>query len=339
MILKIKIKYIAQILLVVNILTQYSCFREDDKIILPQTEGETILTRIGIGQKYENQIFFDLNSDQIVKSNPLTAWDIGFSCNDSTWDIVLNNSKSMLAANTFSSDFDGITDDEDLKYRFDSPAGIRDSLAFSGWYKLENNVPISNEYVFIVDRGKDENGKKEGKKKIIVSIFGKNSFIITYSDLDGSSIKTDTIEKNSALNNQCYSFDTGIVDIEPEKDKWSLLFTKYQTYYQTIEGNFLPYTVVGVLQNPFEVKVKKDTKTEFNEINISNTNNIYFTDSLDIIGFDWKYYNFDEDNYSIVDSFKYIILNNDQYYYKMRFLEFYDEQNRKGFPLMEFKRL
>ncbi|MEZ4906159.1 MAG: HmuY family protein [Saprospiraceae bacterium] len=251
----------------------------------------------------------------------------------------MNTSKSMLAANTFSSDFDNIVDDDGYSYHFDSPAGLRDSLAFRGWYDIMEDKPVSNDYVFLVDRGRDANGKSQGYKKIQIETVDETLYYIKYSDLDGSDLKFDTIVKDSVYNYICYSFDNGKVDIEPEKNDWTLVFTKYQTYYPTTDGYFLPYTVVGALQNPYNVKVVKDTKTDFDDIDLDFVNSVSFSDSLDIIGFDWKYYNFDQDNYSIVDTFKYIIHNNDQYYYKMRFLEFYDEEGRKGFPKFEYKRL
>jgi hypothetical protein len=136
-----------------------------------------------------------------------------------------------------------------------------------------------------------------------------------------------------------YSFENGIVNVLPDPDSWSLLFSRYTTMLQTNDGEDYPYLVTGVLLNPSGVAAALDTIHEFSSIVLDDTADLELTTRADIIGYDWKYYNFNAGIYTIVPEFNYVIRDRDGFYYKLRFIDFYNTTGEKGYPSFEYIRL
>jgi len=63
------------------ILSLTSCFKEDEKIERHQPSGVAINT-IAMGQYYTKQAYFDLGTNQMVKTNEKDIWDLAFDCSD-----------------------------------------------------------------------------------------------------------------------------------------------------------------------------------------------------------------------------------------------------------------
>ena len=330
------------ILVVILTFTLTSCFVEDEIINLPpipSTAGDLQYGQAALTQTYKYQVFYDLVTNTTVKTNLFSDWDLGFSTSDTSWDIRLNNAKRMYAGNTFNTNFEEVISETGIDMWFDRSDGNPDSLALGGWVDLSGGTPVSYNYVYVINRGYDENFLEAGYRKIIFETPEDNKYKIRFAELDGQNEISFTIEKDTVVNYVCFSFDNGIVDIEPPKNNWSLLFTLYQTLYQDLLGNYQPYMVNGALLNPHNVSANIDSLLEFYDITINDTYDFEFKTDLDIIGFDWKYYNFEEGYYSIVDGQNYLIKNNDGYFYKLRFIDFYNDSNEKGFPTFEFARL
>ena len=138
-----------------------------------------------------------------------------------------------------------------------------------------------------------------------------DSYKIRYADLDNSNDTVIQINKQIGLNFITYSFDiNNTVSIYPGSDNWDLLFTQYtQLFSDTTTPSYL---VTGVLINYLNnIQVALDTLVKFNDINISMVNNYSFSQNQDVIGYDWKNYDLDNNVYSINDDITYIIMHND----------------------------
>ena len=64
-----------------------------------------------------------------------------------------------------------------------------------------------------------------------------------------------------------------------------------------------------------------------------------FSNKKNIIGYNWKYFDFDTQTYTVKTYITYVIRNNSNEYYKMRFIDFYNEVGEKGFPKIEIQKL
>ncbi len=327
------------IILLSAIITLTSCFTEEGIIELPPTAGDVQIGQAIMTEYYIYQVFYDLKTNSTVKTNIFSDWDLGFMTSDTAWHIILNNAKTMYAGNSFNTNFEEVTSASGIEMLFDKSNGNTDSLATAGWINLSGETPVSENYVYVVNRGYNEDYSNAGYKKIIFETPENNKYKIKFADLNGQNEQSFTIEKDTTVNYVCFSFDNGIVDIEPPKNDWTLLFTLYQTMLSTSTGEFVPYTVKGALLNPHKIIANIDTLLNFSEITIEDTCNFEFKTDLDIIGYDWKYYNFEEGFYTIVPDRNYIIKNYDAYYYKLRFIDFYDENGVKGTVTFEVVRL
>ena len=127
-----------------------------------------------------------------------------------------------------------------------------------------------------------------------------------------------------------------VLEIEPNRDSWDLLFTRY-TAKIIYENDTIAYPVTGVLINYLEsTKVAIDTIHNFSEINIDNISNYNFLDNQDVIGYDWKSY---DGQFTVNPEKKYIINTSQENYFKVRFIDFYDENGLKGSPKFEIQKL
>lgn len=313
-----------------------SCFQEDD-IVPPHEQGNIETEEVVLGETYPNQVFYDLSTYSNLSSNILSDWDLAFECDKNSWHIILNAAQMMYAGNSKDTDFANITSSDGLDMLFDKSDGNMDSTAIGDWYFFENDTVKSHQYVYVIDRGMDENSTNIGAKKITIDIVS-NKYILKYADLNGGNEKQIEISKDNAFRYVYFSFDDdAMVNIAPTKETWSLKFSKYATMLKS-NGDDYPYLVTGVLLNPENISVALDTVDFFN-ISIQDTSNYEFSNNMDFIGYDWKYYSFDDEMYSIVPNRNFIIKNFDGYYYKMRFISFYDRNGVKGTITFEVVRL
>ena len=202
-----------------------------------------------------------------------------------------------------------------------------------------DEVPVSNGYIYIVDRGTDEDGKAVGLKKVTFGLQDINTYLVRFANLDGSNEQTVSIQKDTTITNVCFSFDDGIANIQPPKEDWDLLFTKYSTMLTTNEGEPYPYLVTGVLLNSFKSSAALDTINSFETISFEMAELQEYSTSQDIIGYHWKEYDFDNDRYITLSDNTYFLKTSVGFYYKIRFIDFYNSTGERGYPTFEFLRL
>lgn len=321
------------------ILTMTSCFEEDVRVP-PHEQGNLEVGVAELTENYKYQVYFDLENNETVKNNLLSEWDLGFEAADSGWHVKLNTSKMMLAGNTMNTDFEAVNSGSGLNMTYDKSDGNLDSTAIGNWYNINNDgIPESKNYVYVIDRGTDEDFNTVGKKKIVLGLQDNNTFTIRIADLNGKNEQTAIIPKDTTKNFVCFSFDSGIVDIEPNKKDWDLLFTKYSTLLFTDAGEPYPYLVTGVLNNPYRVEATRDSLQTFDEITLETAEYQELYTQQDIIGYYWKVYDFDNGMYAVLPERIYIIKDTKGYYYKFRFIDYYNSTGERGYPTFEFLRL
>jgi hypothetical protein len=314
-----------------------SCFQEEEAIP-PHEQGDLEEGRAALGSYYENQVFFDLNTNLEVASSSVLDWDLSFESSSGGWTIRLNSSKFMLAGNSGDTLFNAELLEEELDMKFDKSDGNTDSTAMADWYVISEDSAWSMRYIYLVNRGSDPQGNDLGQKKLQLDMLGED-FVMRYANPDNSQDTTVIIERDPSMNRVYYSFEEGMVQIAPLPDQWSLLFSRYTTMLVTDEGEDYPYLVVGALLNSNGVVAALDTIHDFMEMDINDIPDLVFTTREDVIGYEWKYYNFDAGVYTIEPGMHYVIRDRDGFYYKLRFVDFYSDQGVKGYPTFEFVRL
>ena len=153
-----------------------------------------------------------------------------------------------------------------------------------------------------------------------------------------SNTKNKQITKNDSTHFQYFSFDTdNVVNIEPHKEEWDLLFTQYTHLYNDNES-VTPYSVRGVFTNYLnDIIVAKDT-TDFEKINYDMIDTYTFSNNQDYIGYTWK--TFINGNYIIDSDTTYIIKSTSDRYFKLRFIGFWNPSSlERGYPEIEIQAL
>ena len=309
-----------------------SCIKEELPIP-PHIPGDLQLGQVEMGNNYHNQVFYSLANNSISSQNEETNWDLAFGCDMQLNFIFLNSSVVSSAFNTGTSSFENITSlSGNENWKYDAPNGDLDSLAL---------VNFDSGFVYIINRGQSvsQGGIQLGYKKIKVEVLGNNQYQIRHAELDGTLDTTLVIEKDSTKNLIAFSFNTNkAVNIFPNKTNYDLIFTAYTHVFWGFDPP-LPYRVSGVLINQNETSVFVDTLHDFDAINHNTFLQSNFINDLDEIGYDWKTYNFSNSTYEIKDNINYIIKSQTNQYYKLRFLDFYNNQGEKGYPIFEYQKL
>lgn len=303
-----------------------SC-RKEELAVLPFPRGDVQSNTASIGATYAMQLYFDLESNSFVATNPKIAWDLGFSGAPGDRTIRLNSSKLMAVWPTGITDFFSITDTIGAQWRYDHPSGDADSTAFYGW---------QDSSVFVIDRGYNSSGTHLGFVKMQCISLVNEDFHFRISAMNGTGLQNYLVQKDSNYNQVCFSITDGmVVPIEPPKQNWDLHFTQYTHIYA--DGDH--YLVTGVLSNPYQTFLAKDTLLNFSAVTINDAMVLWYDATTDRIGFDWKSYDFDSGTYLVFPEYCYFIQTAEGRYFKLHFLDFYNDLGEKGFPEFEFKEL
>jgi len=316
-----------------------SCFKEDERV-MPHPPGNTQIDTVCLANNYKYQVYFDLQSGSAVQSRLRKDWDLSFEVLPGGWHVRLNTSCFMYAAVFDAQEFGIMADTSGSVWKFDNSNGDNDSTALDKWFTISGEDTVSNGKLILINRGIDENGNDRGFRQLVIDSLVNGTYYIRTADVKGANQQTFAINPEAGYTNKLFSFDKGLLgENEPPKQSWDLLFSQYTTMLYTDIGEPYPYLVTGVLLNPNLVEVAIDTGLVFGDITFEDVSGLDFTSRQDVIGYDWKYYDFDSGSYTVDIDKIYIIRDVEGYHYKFRFLGFYNEKGEKGFPSFEYQQL
>ena len=306
---------------------------EQNEIPIKQhSSGNITSKQINMGSSYSQQIFYSLNDNTVITENEKTDWDLAFESSSEGWNIIINSSTFSQLAELSDINFNDHISVNNLNWRYDNPLGIRYETAF-GDYRNKNSV-------YILDRGYKLNGNNRGYKKIIIDSINNTSYYIKYANLDNTSMQNLEIKKDNTYNFQYISLDNDeTINIEPKKENWDLLFTQYTHLF--LDNEETPaYLVTGVLTNYLNnIMVATDTINTFKDIELNMIDQYNFTNEQNEIGYNWKLYNFTSQSYIVKSDIIYIISDIDGRYFKLHFIDFYNDNGEKGNPKFEIQKL
>mgnify|MGYP000155923454 FL=1 len=319
------------ILSVVSVLFFASC-EKDEIPVEPHPPGNVVSQQVEMGYYYPDQIWFNIETGTEVSRNHKTAWDLAFECNDPGWRVTINSANNAYIAQTEETDINAVTDTTGMDWKWDEFSGNLDSTAIGDWR--------SNPKIYVLDRGKDEVGKHLGVSKLMVDSVTADSFYFKFSDIQGTSWVNASISKDSNYVFSYFSLNSGgqQVTIAPPKTEWDIVFTQYTFAFYDMDP-VVPYLVTGVLLNPYHAYSTKCYDQNFADITLNSTSNYSYNQRIDNIGYDWKYYDFDQGYYITLPEKNYIFRSHNGKKYKIHFLDWYNDQGQKGSPTFEFSEL
>jgi hypothetical protein len=320
-----------------------SCFKEHEKIP-PYDRGERITVQIELTQNYKYQVYYGLGQSAVIATNDKKSFDLAFESSENGSHILLNTSNFTLAAAGSETLLENVTSADGLNLTYDPSSGNLDSTAIGNWLTINNTDTIYSGLVYVIDRGYDELGNLLGFRKIVFDSLTGDTYYFRYANLDNSNLTAASVTKTAGVNFVYYSFvDHTQLQPEPATDTYELLFTQYTTLLYTSEGDPYPYLVTGVLLNRFETYVAFDSIHHFDSLTMDIAQNLNFTKQLDRIGYTWKDVVGDVEtgqvSYVVNPDWNYIIKAQDGFYYKLRFIGFYNDLGEKGYPTFEYQKL
>ncbi len=321
-----------------------SCLKDEKPVDKPAI-SQTV--QIPLGATYENQYYFDLESNETVKSVPRFDWDLAFESSAEGYHVFINGYKFMFAYNTGKTKFDSTYTYNALLRRWDEPTGELDRTAFGEWGTTAGSNITGNGFVYLVDRGFNASLDTFGRRKVMINSLQDGAYSVSFGTLSSTTPITITVPKVDGYNKVYLSFDNGgeVVNIEPQKADWDIVFTRYtHVFYEPLPGfpptDTLPYQVVGVLSNYLNgVTVAKVDSADYASFVLADAANLTFSADQDALGFDWKNFTLSDENYEVEPQQLYVIKSVEGNYYKLHFVEFYNNAGTKGFPTFEVQEL
>lgn len=301
---------------------------EDDQPNDPYTAST-----VDMGSNSLSDVYYSL-ADGEVNTIVRSEWDIAFSVPLQTATVLINEGAgvelfcvgdtshwSIVEENTI----DGLSPRYNDKSNWFTGAFNVNASAFPnyGWgtYHFGNpdhNVGGDSLYVIKLSDG-------SLKKLMIRAKLGMTAAsIIRWANLDGSDESVDTIPTAGVANTRHFVYysliEKSLVEAEPDKSAWDLLFTRYVIRIPAGPGLFMNYPVMGVLSNP-DVTVAKVTGIDPMTATDSDAPGGYSAEA-DVIGYDWKVSDPVTHEISLVDQTSYFIQSVDGKTYQLYFTQY-----------------
>jgi hypothetical protein len=274
------------------------------------------------GAGYADDVYYSLENGTLTTVDR-DNWDIGFFAHYYSAGIIANNG-SLVELYTYSEgdidDWAVDTTGMDWTPMYNSLESFEEG-AFNanalehpdyGWGIINmSSYNIFGDSLFVI---KTISGVYK-KLAIIKKDAQENTWEFKYANLDGTDEQSVILDASeySTKNFIYYSIDNNVViDREPAKTDWDLLFTKYW-------DNTIPYSVTGVLINDHHVLAQEVRESGMDQSTHESYVDTAFTDTISIIGSDWKDFDMDAMAYVLTDTVVYYLKTdggdlNDSYY-------------------------
>ncbi|HAS36054.1 MAG TPA: hypothetical protein DCS15_06175 [Flavobacteriales bacterium] len=287
----------------------------DDVAVLPYDRGDLNTVDLEMGERFDKMTFYSLKDAEIVQECSLTAFD--FYLGDSI--VRFNPSRLMRSAIARSASFDEVQDTLGLDFSYEQSDGFGEPAL------------LADGEIRIIDMGYDEEGLHLEPYKIRLSKKDSDTYVLEYALLREGVSKESEVEAGSY-----FSIVEGEEIQLPKAEEYDLLFTRYNFYFEEEVTNYL---VVGVLISDILNLEVNDVPFEEIDLTLVEERRSLLSAARDEIGYDWKDYDFDTGEYTLIPNKNFIIEDADGFVYKFRFTSYYNESGESGHPSFEFRLL
>lgn len=158
-------------------------------------------------------------------------------------------------------------------------------------------------------------------KKIKIDSLVNGTYHFRYADLDGSNLETHTITKSDYADKTLVYFSlTSNAVVDAELASWDIVLTRYETTLDDGMGGTTPYGVSGILTNE-GVEVTRANGVDPTTVEFADHQANLHSDSLYIIGHDWKYYDFTA-GWTVSTDVVYFVKTTTDNVWKVQFIDF-----------------
>ena len=226
--------------------TLTACKKDIDPVFVipPSTGAQVQLNGIAgseAGSVAGNSVYLDLSEDKQTTA-PRNGWDLGFY-SGADFRVILNNYSSAAAKVLTGNDLTTVkaADTVGLTLATSQFNPLPEHLA---WFDnvagdlTKTVIPAvsaneADNKVIILNRGTGGSiaARPWIKLRVLRNVTG--GYTVQYAGIQETTFKIIQVPKDPAYHFKCISFENGIVEAQPEKDKWDLVWS-----YSVFESNF-----------------------------------------------------------------------------------------------------
>jgi hypothetical protein len=276
---------------------------------------------VSIGASYVNQVWYNLDQGTETSVSG-TSWDLAFQISGFSAVILANTAYGAElyiypngdTGSWASLDTAGIGSWE----AWHNSATTWDRGAFNQGINPNNSLDLGwGQYNFITHHVTGDSlfvwkTASGSIKKIWIENLAAGAYNFKIADYNGANLKQVSVNKSNfqGKNFAYYSIaqDT-VLDLEPLSSSWDLVFSKYIDYVPTA------YSVSGIRTNIGLEAVKVYPVN--NPASYNNTAGHNYSSDINVIGHDWKSFNFGTFSYDIEDSTVYLVKVDTNTYWKL----------------------
>ncbi len=287
---------------------------------------------ITMGNNHMYDVYYSFQTGTVASYNR-TDWDIAFSVPLQSATILINEGAGVLLysygdTTTWNSvDTSGLSSwtpvyNDKSDWMNGAFNRFSEGIFNYGWgtYDHQNTYAVWGDSIYVIKLT-----NSEFKKLFIRKRDGyTDTYYMRWADIDGSN------QVDASFSPAMYSdlkhfiqysiVNQEVVEAQPEKDTWDLLFTKYIVKIPAGPDMYIDYPVVGVLMSP---------GLEGLQVNgISPEDALYtdsgedFNDNADIIGWNWKISDPVTHEVSLADSLSYFVKVSENEIYRIYFTDY-----------------
>jgi hypothetical protein len=283
---------------------------------------------VTMGTSYANEIYYNM-SNGLVSFSLRNSWDIAIRTRIMSSSILTNDGTGVILYTYSKSDTSGWATLDTIglknwKAMYNDPNDWENG-AFSrnakggldfGWgiYNTSNHF-ITGDSLFVIQL-------RDGSiRKVWIQVkkAGENRVYFRYANIDGSGEQNIILDCNNYTSKDFIGFSmitNEVIDYQPDRSAWDVVFTKYMSVQPGQLGNDTVYPVTGVLNNE-EVYSEK-----FMQVapDFAGYNPYGWDSTRSSIGYNWK--SFTGSGYSVADSLAYFVKTKAGDVYKLVFTKF-----------------
>ena len=303
-----------------------SCVK-DELPVQPRDRGGLSEAQVCIGTDQAAQVWYDIGTASVVREGSKMDHDLAFECGADGWRVRLNGARLMRSVRTSFTSFAVPLDTTGMatQWQVDGPDGSADSTAIGDW----RTAPT----VYAIDLGYNTVGLHMGVKQLLMLAVDAQAYTFTLADADGGGVDTFAVYKDYSRPAVYFSISAGTqVDIAPPLGSFDLVFTQYTHRFTDPP---IAYLVTGAVLGNSGARVAELHAPDFAAIALSDTVLHPFTSAEDAIGYDWKLYDFDTGTYIVDPTRAFILQDREGYFYKLHFIDYYNDMGERGCPTFE----
>lgn len=279
---------------------------------------------VSTGSAYANQVWYSLeHGEQAISAQ--NRWDLAFQITGFSASILINdgigaqlytypNGDTSAWSSIDTSGMTSWTPSYNSPHSWDEGAfnqGLDTSNSFDlGWGNysfITHHVTADSLYIWKSPTG--------NLKKIWIERLASGTFHFKHANVDGSSLVQVALAKSN-FSGKAFAYyniaQDSILDLEPAADRWDLVFSKYLEFIP------VPYSVSGIRSNP-NVEVAQVYPVD--PASYNGYLNANYSDSANVIGYDWKSFDMSTFSWQLADSTVYFV-KSDTNYWKLVMTDF-----------------